>query len=107
MLPKIKKAADALAKAESNMKAVLASEQKKCPHKQVIHSEWRSSEFGSAFKARRLCLDCGLEEQALYSGWGDNDSDFKHLKTGGFHKVVDSWTLYGARFPEADVGATT
>jgi hypothetical protein len=107
VLPAIKKAADELAASTANMKMVLAAEQKKCPHKRVIHSKWRSSEWVGAFKARRLCLDCGLEEQARNTGWGDYDSDFHHLKTDGFHKVVSSDELYKARFPEAEVDVSS
>jgi hypothetical protein len=106
VLPKIQEAADQLKAAETHMKATLAREQKKCSHARVIHSKWRSGEFFGPFKARRLCLDCGLEEEAKNSGWGDGDSDFKRLKTGGFHKVVDSYEIYKARFPEADVDVT-
>lgn len=103
MNPTIKKAVDQLDAATTNMRNVLAAEQKKCSHARVIHSNWRRSDYGSAFKARRLCLDCGLEEEAKSIGWGDNDYDFRHLKTGGFHKIVDSNELYRSRFPEAKV----
>lgn len=100
---KIKKAAADLKVATDNMRAVLKHAQKVCSHNRVIHSPWRASDWGSAFKARRLCLDCGLEEEAKNSGWGDHDSDFSRLKTRGFHKVVSSEELYRTRFPEADV----
>lgn len=105
MRPAIKSAIEQLEAATLHLRATLANEQPKCDHPRVIHSNWRSSEWGSAFKARRLCLECGLEEQALHSGWGDNDRDFTWLKTGGFHKVVNSDELYRARFPEVAVDA--
>lgn len=105
MNPTIKNAAQKLKSASENMKKILHNEQRACAHKRVIHSAWRSSEYFSAFKARRLCLDCGLEEEAMNSGWGDNDSDFKFLKTDGFHKVVSSDELYRSRFPLAEVDA--
>lgn len=100
----IKTAVKKLERATCDLRAVLQREQKACPHKQVIHSKWKSSDYGSAFKARRLCLNCGLEEEAKNSGWGDSDSDFTRLKTKGFHKEVDdAWELYRSRFPEASV----
>lgn len=105
MRPAIKDAVSKLSDATSKLKEILKREQKACDHKRVIHSNWRNSDWGSAFKARRLCLDCGLEEQAKNSGWGDNDSDFTRLKTGGFHKVVASEEIWRARFPEAEVDA--
>jgi hypothetical protein len=103
MKPSIKKAADKLELARANMRQVLDDEQGLCDHKRVIHSKWRSSEWFNPFKARRLCLDCGLEEEAKNSGWGDNDGDFRFLKTQGFHKEVSPDELYRARFPEARV----
>lgn len=103
MNPNLKKAVSALERARKGMRDALRREQRRCPHRQVIHSNWRGSDWGSAFKARRLCLDCGLEEEAMNSGWGDNDSDFRRLKTKGFHKVVEPDALYQARLPEADV----
>lgn len=103
MMPAIKEAVEATERAIGRLKEVLAAEQAKCPHARIIHSPWKSSEWGSAFKARRLCLDCGLEEEAMGSGWGDHDHSFRKLKSNGFHKVVDNWTLYGSRFPEAEV----
>jgi len=100
----IEKAVKKLEQAEHDLREILKREQKTCPHKSVIHSKWKPSEWGSVFKARRLCLDCGLEEEAKHSGWGDNDYDFVDLKTGGFHKVVnDAWELYRVRIPQAAV----
>lgn len=103
MRPAIKTATDALNIAVKGLRSVLAYEQRACRHPRVIHSKWRSSDWGSPFKARRLCLDCGLEEEAKNSGWGDSDLDFKHLKTGGFHKVVCGDEIYRSRFPEGEV----
>jgi hypothetical protein len=99
----IESAIEAYRGAADKLRRTMKAEQKKCKHGQVIHSPWRASEWGPAFKARRLCLDCGLEEEAKHSGWGDNDSDFAKLKTKGFHKVVCSDELYRSRFPEGEV----
>jgi hypothetical protein len=103
MLPRIQKAAIELSRVEENMRKVLAEEQNLCPHSKVIHSNWRSSEWVAPFKARRLCIDCGLEEEAKNFGWGNCDSDFNYLKTKGFHKIVSSDELYRSRFPKAKV----
>lgn len=103
MIPAIKAAADNLERACLEMKETLKREQKTCAHPQVIHANWRSSEWGSAFKAQRLCLCCGLEEDAGGSGWGDDDSSFRSLKTKGFHKIVSHNELWRSRFPEADI----
>ena len=103
MLPRIKEAVIELSKAQQHMREVLAREQKACPHARVIHSNWRNSEWVGMFKARRLCLECGLEEESKNSGYGDSDADFRYLKTNGFHKIVSSDDLYRSRFPEAKV----
>jgi hypothetical protein len=103
MHPDIADAVQVVKASKSALREVLARVRKTCTHDRVIHSPWRSSDWGSAFKARLLCLVCGLEEQAKNSGWGDNDSDFEHLKTNGFHKIVTSNDLYSARFPETEV----
>jgi|GEM_PF-5913710 len=99
----IQKAIQNLEAATAALKSVLAVEQANCAHERVIHSKWRSSDYGPAFKARRLCLNCGLEEEAKNSGWGDDDRDFNRLKTGGFHKIVSAEELYNSRFPECAV----
>lgn len=101
--PDILVAVDQLKRAREEMRHVLLSIQKDCNHKKVIHVSWRTSVLGSAFKARRLCLNCGLEEEADHSGFGSGDCDFKYLKTEGYHKIVSSDELYKARFPEASV----
>lgn len=103
MKPAIKRAVATLTKAKENLKRVLAAEQKACSHEHVIHSDWRASEWVGPFRARRLCLDCGLEEQA--SSLGNDDYYFRQLKTNGFHKVVSGDEIYRTRFPEADVDA--
>jgi hypothetical protein len=92
-----------LKSAETAVRKALVKTQKHCKHSEVLHSNWRSSDWGPAFKARRLCLCCGLEEEAKHSGWGNNDSDFDHLKTRGFHKVVASHEIYNARFPQGSI----
>lgn len=105
MRDEIKKAVDAYQAAKASLKETMAREQQQCAHARVIQSPWRSSEWGPAHKARRLCLDCGREEEAMHSGWGDHDSDYTALKTGGFHKAVDAQELYRARLPHAPVNA--
>lgn len=103
MNPTIKKAVANLEAARGALRMVLKVEQKACEHPQIIHANWRSSEWGSAFKAQRLCLACGLEEEAQGSGYGDSDWAFKRLKTNGFHKVVSHNELWSSRFPEAGI----
>jgi hypothetical protein len=103
MNPTIQKAVKNLKDAEAALRLVLKVEQQACQHPQVIHAKWRSSEWGSPFKAQRLCLCCGLEEDARHSGFGDSDSDFRRLKTKGFHKIVSHDELWRSRFPEADL----
>jgi hypothetical protein len=99
----IKAAIEERERATAGLRCVLATAQAECSHGRVVQSPWRASDWGSPFRARRLCLDCGLEEEAKNSGWGDSDTDFKRLKTGGFHKVVSSEELYRSRFPESEV----
>ena len=102
MHPKIKYAIMVVHDAKSRLRGVLEAVQETCPHSKIIHSNWASSEWGSPFKARRLCLCCGLEEEARNSGWGDSDRDFPNLKSGGFHKVVSRDVIYRNRFPEVE-----
>jgi hypothetical protein len=99
----IKKALANLKNAERKLKLAFKIEQKTCAHPRVVHANWRHSDWGSAFKAQRLCLCCGLEEDARNSGWGNNDADFRRLKTKGFHKIVSHDDLWDSRFPHADV----
>lgn len=91
--------------AKQRVASALASVQATCKHEAVLHSKWRASDWGPAFKARRLCLCCGLEEEALHSGWGDGDGDFTYLKTKGFHKIVDAHEIYRSRIPGASINA--
>lgn len=100
MHPAIREALDKVEKTTSEYREIMHREQERCLHQRVIHSEWAPSEFGPLFKARRLCLHCGLEEEAMGSGWGDGDHDFRKLKTDGFHRVVTQSDLYAARFPK-------
>jgi hypothetical protein len=101
--PDLKQAIRKLDAAAAQMKAVLLQVQASCKHEQVIHAPWQASDYGAAFKARRLCLQCGLEEEAQNSGWGHDDCDFRRLKTNGFHKVVSRDVIYQNRLPEASV----
>jgi hypothetical protein len=103
MISTIQVALNKLEEARKNLVKILREEQKKCKHEKIIHSNWRSSEWGSAFRARRLCLACGMEEEARNSGWGNHDCDFPILKSNGFHKIVDADELYRARLPEVPV----
>lgn len=93
------------AKAKVDLQFVLKMEQAVCTHAgTIIHLPWKGDGFFVAQKARRLCLQCGLEELAKNSGWGDDDSDFDKLKTNGFHKVIsDTWEFCEHRLPEAAV----
>ena len=103
MHPDVRDAITDVETAEAALREILTCVRKTCRHEKVIHSNWRSSNWGSAFKARRLCLACGLEEEAKHSGFGESDIDFRYLKTNGFHKVVSSDELYKSRFPETEV----
>lgn len=101
MHPEIKNAILEVDQAEIALRNVYDRIRPKCKHERIIHSNWRSSEWGSSFKARRLCLVCGVEEAA--TGIGDEDYHFRVLKTNGWHKVVSSDELYQARFPQTSV----
>jgi hypothetical protein len=105
MAPAIKDAVANLQAAKENLRALILAEQEKCKHPKVIHADWRGSEWGSAFKAQRLCLCCGLEEDAQGSGFSDNDWAFPTLKTDGFHKKVTHNELWNSRFPEGSLDA--
>lgn len=101
-----KKISDALItfkKTRSSLLDIAKKEQKKCSHPRIIHLKWRSGEYFGPFKARRLCLECGLEQEARNSGWGDDDCDFPTLKSKGFHKIVDSTEFYRSRIGELPV----
>lgn len=95
MTPGLKEQLENACKAVAIFQRYLKDVQTACPHKQVLHSNYQSSEFFSAFKGHRICLDCGLEE--MCSNLSDDDYGYKELKTGGFHKVVCQEEIYKHR----------
>lgn len=60
-----------LSDAQRDWKAMVAYTQSECKHTRVLQAPWRSSEWFGPSTPVRLCLECGLEEQAegICSTW--------------------------------------
>jgi hypothetical protein len=67
--------------------------QELCPHDKVVESPWRSSDYGTAFPARRICIQCGLEEVIYNYSWPSTTIDgglYEFQRTPGQRTILDS-----------------
>lgn len=69
-----------LEKAERRLAAVLEAEQAKCRHRRVVETPWQSLEYCGCLNARRICLDCGIEEEG--SHWSGGQTWSRKLHDG-------------------------
>lgn len=54
---------------EKALKRLLKKLRRCCPHEHVIETDYVPQTFLPSLKPRRLCLDCGVEEEGWGAGW--------------------------------------
>lgn len=70
-----------LEKAQSDALEEIRAIQDTCPHEHVIEEPGKSDSFGWRH-ARRICVDCGVEEVNRYHSWPGETTD------GGFYECL-------------------